>query len=174
MLLKSPFTYCPSCKLTDYQFDGIKKFVCNSCGFEYYHNTASAVAGFLEYEGKVVVIKRNRDPGKGMLDLPGGFCDPMESGEESLIREIKEELGIEPFDLKYLCSFPNKYHYKNNAYYTTDFFYTGKIDTYKFTLETEEVKSVQLIDPMQLEKQKFVFESMRKSIDFYQKKIKDS
>jgi ADP-ribose pyrophosphatase YjhB (NUDIX family) len=168
MSLKNPFKYCPSCQSENHSFDRIKKFICNNCGFEYYHNTASAVAAFLEYNGKVVVIERNRNPGKGMLDLPGGFSDPMESGEESLRREIKEELGIEPNGLTYLCSAPNKYQYKNNEYYTTDFFYTGKINTNNFTLEYEEIRSIKLIEPKDLDPDKFSFQSMKMAISIYQ------
>ncbi len=41
-----------------------------------------------------------------MLGCPGGFTDNDETIEESAIRECREELGLEPKHLEYLCSSP--------------------------------------------------------------------
>ncbi|MGL6052408.1 MAG: NUDIX hydrolase, partial [Aeromonas salmonicida] len=65
---------------------------------------------------------RGREPGKGLLDLPGGFVDPGESLEAALVRELKEELGL---DLgreapRYLGSFANVYPYDDVVYHTCD------------------------------------------------------
>jgi len=79
-----PFNYCPACGADDIVFDGTKKFSCRDCSFTYYHNVAAAVAAILEYNKKIILIQRAKEPGKGKLDLPGGFVDPKESIEEGI------------------------------------------------------------------------------------------
>lgn len=167
--MPSPFKYCPSCKSDQITFSDNKRFFCPACGFEYFHNTAAAVAAFLEFKGKVLVIERNREPGLGMLDLPGGFADPMESADEALFRELYEELRVKPVSIQYLCSFPNRYHYKKIDYNTLDLFFIAKLDSDNFTIEKEEIKNHRFVLPSELNPEDFSFASMKKAIRFYQK-----
>lgn len=54
------------------------------------------VAGFLERDGKVLLVKRPSHKKRGGLwEFPGGKIEEGESPEEALARELKEELGIE-------------------------------------------------------------------------------
>ncbi len=43
---------------------------------------------------KILLIKRNKEPWKGKLSLPGGFVEWGESVEEAAIREAREETGL--------------------------------------------------------------------------------
>ena len=45
-------------------------------------------------EGKVVLIKRGREPFKGMFALPGGIVEYGEAVEECVVREFEEETGL--------------------------------------------------------------------------------
>ena len=57
----------------------------------------SAVA-LIDPDGRVLLAQR--PPGKsmaGLWEFPGGKVDPGESPEAALIRELKEELGIDTF-----------------------------------------------------------------------------
>jgi ADP-ribose pyrophosphatase YjhB (NUDIX family) len=47
------------------------------------------------HEGKVLVVRRARDPEKGRFDLPGGFLKFKEDPVAAVKREVQEELGIE-------------------------------------------------------------------------------
>lgn len=51
---------------------------------------AAAVAGLIFNEkGQLLLTIRAKDPGKGLLDLPGGFVDMGENADQALRREIE-------------------------------------------------------------------------------------
>jgi 8-oxo-dGTP diphosphatase len=51
-------------------------------------------AAVIEREGKLLVARRIRGTHlAGCWEFPGGKCEPGESAEESLARELREELG---------------------------------------------------------------------------------
>jgi NAD+ diphosphatase len=145
-----PFNYCPACGSSEISFSDMKKLVCRDCSLTYYQNVAAAAGGILEYNNKIVLIKRVREPGKGRLDLPGGFVNPNESAEEALRREVKEELKIEVGELKYLGSYPNIYQYKGVVYHTCDLFFYSKIDALGPEFDRTEIEELILIDPLEI------------------------
>ena len=49
-------------------------------------------------KNEVLVAVRERDPGLGLLDAPGGFNDGAETTEHALAREMEEEVGLKPSD----------------------------------------------------------------------------
>ena len=88
--------------------------MCEDCKFQYYINNSAAVACLIfNSQGEVLLTRRAIDPNKGMLDLPGGFVEPLETAEEAVIREIKEELGLQITKMTYLVSFPNLYPFSD-------------------------------------------------------------
>jgi 8-oxo-dGTP diphosphatase len=54
--------------------------------------TADAI---ILYEGGFVLIRRGNEPFKGRLALPGGFVNKDETVEQAVIRETKEETGLD-------------------------------------------------------------------------------
>jgi 8-oxo-dGTP diphosphatase len=46
-------------------------------------------------DGKILLIKRNTRPFKGYWALPGGRMDPGEAIEQTVVREVKEETGLD-------------------------------------------------------------------------------
>jgi NADH pyrophosphatase NudC (nudix superfamily) len=124
LLQHTNFKYCPKCgsiELISIESNGMK---CTTCGYIYFHNTASAVAALIEIPAAgILLVKRNHEPQKGMLDVPGGFVNYGESLEFALRREVREELSIELPSIEYFGSFPNTYKYENVTYFTTDTFF---------------------------------------------------
>ncbi|QQS50464.1 MAG: NUDIX domain-containing protein [Bacteroidota bacterium] len=165
--IQKAFSYCPICQSNKLEFDQIKKYTCTACGWEFYQNTAAAVACIVEKNGKVLVVERNREPGKGMFDFPGGFVDPDETAEEAALRELKEELGIEPENLRYLGSAPNHYVYKGIEYTTCDLFFVCELKQPNLSLDISEIASVHWLSAEDLDGEKFAFESMRKALVLY-------
>ena len=137
------------------------------CGWEFYQNTAAAVAGIIVKDDKVLAVERNRDPGRNLLDFPGGFVDPMESAEDALRREIEEELHIELGELDYLCSAPNIYEYKGIEYSTCDVFFVAKIDVDISKVEKSEIAGYYWFDKSELDPERFAFISMKAAIKTY-------
>ncbi|MHC4207697.1 MAG: NUDIX hydrolase [Planctomycetota bacterium] len=162
-----PFNRCPACGSCDIVFENNKKFRCRDGSFTYFHNVAAAVGAILEYDGKVVLIKRAKEPGKGKLDLPGGFVDPKESAEDAVIRETKEEINIDIKELKYLGSFPNVYKYEDVLYHTCDLFFYCKIDALPTDFDRKEIEELILINPLEIPDDKIAFESVKRGLDVF-------
>ena len=60
---------------------------------KYTGKTATAIIPFPE--NKILLIKRNTIPFKGYWGLPGGRMDPGETIEQTVVREVKEETGLD-------------------------------------------------------------------------------
>ncbi len=60
---------------------------------KYTGKTATAIVPFPE--NKILLIKRNTIPFKGYWGLPGGRMDPGETIEQTVVREVKEETGLD-------------------------------------------------------------------------------
>lgn len=67
---------------------------CISCGQTSYLNPLPVVVALVPVAGGLVVVRRNIEPKKGTLTLPGGYVDLKESWQEGAVRELREETGI--------------------------------------------------------------------------------
>jgi 8-oxo-dGTP diphosphatase len=47
---------------------------------------------------QILLEKRKNSPGKGKWTVPGGLVDLGETAEQAVIREVKEETGLEVYD----------------------------------------------------------------------------
>ncbi|MDR0447734.1 MAG: NUDIX domain-containing protein [Treponema sp.] len=166
------FRYCPACASEKIRFEQCRVNCCPECGFTYYHNTAAATGCIIRTNEGLLFIIRGREPGKGKLDLPGGFVDPGEGAMDGMRREIIEELGIDykTGDFKLFASFPNKYFYKNISYNTCDlFFHLDVPDLTEKDLhpDSSEISAVRFIKTEELELEQIAFESVKKAICIY-------
>ena len=122
------FKYCPACGSQKFAISSEKSRRCEDCGFEFFLNPSAAVAAFiLNEQQELLVVRRAKEPGKGTLDLPGGFCDMGETVEEGMKREIKEETGLDVDVVKYLFSSPNVYQYSGLGVHTLDMDYLVRV-----------------------------------------------
>lgn len=115
------FAYCPNCGSRHFEIHNVKSKQCSDCGFTYYANPYSATAAIIvNDEGEMLAVRRGKEPAKGTLDLPGGFCDMDETVEEGMRREILEETGLKVAQMEYLFSSPNVYRYSDMDIHTLD------------------------------------------------------
>lgn len=73
----------------------------------------TVVAGVLERNGKILICRRRADqPHPLKWEFPGGKLESGESPETALVRELREELGIDseagPEIMRYEFSYPGK------------------------------------------------------------------
>ena len=122
------FSFCPKCGAKSFVEDTEKSKRCEACGFVYFMNpSASTVAVIVDERDRLLVVRRSKEPAKGTLDLPGGFCDCFETGEEGVRREVLEETGLEVIEARYLFSLPNMYRYSGLDIPTLDLFFLCKV-----------------------------------------------
>lgn len=85
---------------------------------------------FVNDQHEVLLAIRKYDPGKGNLDMPGGFCDGAETIEDGLVRELHEELGLRQNDfenLELLLTHIDPYDYQGETIQCLCSVYTGRL-----------------------------------------------
>ncbi|MGQ9647288.1 MAG: NAD(+) diphosphatase [Thermodesulfobacteriota bacterium] len=78
---------------------------CPSCGQLHFPRLAPAIIVLVE-RGCKLLLARSRHFLPGMYSVLAGFVEPGESLEEAVVREVKEEVGINIKDIKYFGSQP--------------------------------------------------------------------
>jgi 8-oxo-dGTP diphosphatase len=61
---------------------------------EYAPQARLAVSAVIFHEGRVLLVRRAKEPGKGLYSLPGGGLRLGETLAEAVCREVKEETGL--------------------------------------------------------------------------------
>jgi NAD+ diphosphatase len=89
--------FCRRCG-TRLQAKGAGAYLCEKGHHVYYKTYPAACALLVNSKNEVLMTVRAIEPDKGALDAAGGFCDPGETFEETLRRELHEELGLSPED----------------------------------------------------------------------------
>jgi ADP-ribose pyrophosphatase YjhB (NUDIX family) len=162
------FRFCPRCGAPrTARADGPDPFACESCAFLFYFNPAVAVAALVvRADGRGLFIRRARDPAKGRLALVGGFVDPGENAEGALVREVREEVGVEIDSLMFLSSSPNDYHYRGTTYPVVDLVFAGRTHQSE-ARALDGVASVEWRDPFDVPLDELAFPSMRDGVARY-------
>lgn len=69
--------------------------VCPACGYIVYLNPVIAAGVIAEREdGRIVLVLRGENPGRGLWGLPAGFMEIDETVESAATRECLEETGL--------------------------------------------------------------------------------
>ena len=169
------FCYCPVCGSKHFVEQTEKSKHCEECGFEYFLNPSSAVAAFiLNKQGELLVTRRKYEPGRGTLDLPGGFCDIGETIGEALIREIKEETNLTIKEKCYFCSLPNKYRYSEFDIPTLDAFFVCSVEDETLLKAADDVEEALWMPLSDVRTEQFGLRSIRQALhDFLQNRVEN-
>lgn len=159
------FQYCPICGSPHFEINNIKSKKCKDCGFSYYLNASSAtVALIVNEKDELLVVRRKNAPGKDMLDMPGGFVDMDETGEEAMAREVKEETGLEATEVSYQFSYPNTYLYSGFLVHTLDMFFKVKVKDLSHIEAMDDAAAYYWIPFSEIDIDKFAFDSIKKGL----------
>lgn len=166
--MQNVFKYCPNCKSGNTSFTNNHRFECNDCDFVYYHNVATAVAIIIQKDDKILFTRRNNDPMRGTLDLPGGFVDPDESAETACRRELFEELGLKSIkNLHYFSSEPNTYMFRGIQYRTCDIIYVTDLEDDELIVDAGEIQQIQWIPKNEVDLNEVGFYSIKRVLSRY-------
>ncbi len=158
------FRHCPRCG-QPHPHPGAEPFRCAACEFLFYFNPASAAGAILQgVDGRVLLVRRAKDPHKGKLTIPGGFIDMGEEAEAALRREIREEVGLTITRLDYLCSQPNQYHYQEVTYSVLDLFFFGQAPAQTAVAEPGEVAEICWLSLSEINLEEIAFTSVREAL----------
>lgn len=162
------FAFCPACGSRAFEINNVKSKKCRACGFIYYANPSSATAAFiLNEQGQLLVARRAFEPAKDTLDLPGGFVDMDETGEEAMRREIAEETGLVVDRVDYLFSIPNLYLYSGMTIHTLDMFYEVRVAADAQPQAADDAASLQWMDLKEINPLDFGLLSIRQAVTKY-------
>ena len=101
--------HCGRCGEITRSADGghIRQCVNESCGHRMFPRTDPAVITLVVHpDGDKILLGRQSRWPEGMYSVVAGFVEPGESLEECVMREIKEETGIETTNVYYVASQP--------------------------------------------------------------------
>ncbi len=96
--MSKDFRYCPICQsdLAEQNFHGEIRLACTlePRHFIHYDNPKPVVAAIIEYEGEVLLARNVKWP-PTWYALVTGFLEKNETPEDGVLREMKEELGLD-------------------------------------------------------------------------------
>jgi ADP-ribose pyrophosphatase YjhB (NUDIX family) len=90
--------YCPYCgkPVVQRYMEGRVRDFCMQCSHVFYENPLPVASSIMVNENReVLLVKRGKDPYKGMWCLPIGFAEADEEVQDAALRELREETGVE-------------------------------------------------------------------------------
>ncbi len=141
--------------------DDHERAVCTVCGTIHYENP-KVVAGCIPVMGdKILICKRDIEPGRGLWTLPAGYLESGESVQDGAVRETLEETGsrveiVSPFRLFNITVVSQIY-----------FMFVAQLKDENFgpTSESQEVK---LVSEEEIPWEDIAFEVIRQTLkDFF-------
>ncbi len=97
--------FCGACGEATQPRSTERSRVCPRCGLACFPRLAPAVIVAVE-RGEEILLARSAHFPPGFYSVPAGFVEPGESLEETVMREIYEETGIDVKDVQYFASQP--------------------------------------------------------------------
>lgn len=97
--------FCGRCGTPTERHASERARVCPRCGLQQYPRVSPAVITLIE-DGDRLLLARSPHFVKGVYSTLAGFVEPGESLEETVAREVREEVGVELKDIRYFGSQP--------------------------------------------------------------------
>jgi NAD+ diphosphatase len=163
MEVRQVFKYCPRCGSRGTADEHM--LACPKCGLHTYFNPKPVQSVILKNENdEYLFVVRAIDPRKGYLDFPGGFVEAGENFEQTTRRELKEELGIEVGELKYLSTTVDEYLYQDVNYQVSGVTYTGELPKDAKLVPADDVSGVEFYRLEEIPMERLAWPSMHEMI----------
>jgi len=159
--------FCPYCgeELGSKQVENKERHYCSDCDRVIWQNSKPAIAIGVKNEDKLLMIKRDIAPDKGMFSLPAGFIDRGERPEVSAVRELEEETRVKlnPDEIEL---FDTILIHRKDQQYTLVLVYKKELDRDLEPEKGSDADAVELWDRERFEQKKeHVREPYRKTVD---------
>jgi len=135
--------FCGRCGLQAVAHEVDRAMVCPACGIHSYPRLSPSIIT-LVHDGEQVLLARNHRFPDGMYSTLAGFVEPGESIEQTLRREVKEEVGVNVTNLEYMGSQP--WPFPNSLMLG----FLAQYDSGEIVLQEEEIADAQWFDCRQL------------------------
>lgn len=133
------FAYCPHCGTkTDQKEIGDEGLIpfCTECNIPLWDMfTTCIIAAVVNEEGEVALLRQNYLSAATYVCV-SGIMKIGESAEETVVREIKEEIGLDVIDLKFMKSYP----YEKKEMLMLGFKAVAKKAEFKLSQEVDAVR----------------------------------
>lgn len=142
-------------------------YKCKVCNYEHFvdpYPTTSVI--IINEKDEIMLVKRKFPPKKGFWDLPGGFVDIGETGEDGARREIKEELGLTLNEIYYLGALPDKYLFQGINLDTLTLSYYSKITNAVIKI-SDDITGYKFFNEKDIPYNKLAFKNLSVSIKKY-------
>src|SRR5689334_19758066 len=106
------FRFCPACaaplvdRVTVDDGGERARLACPSeaCGFVHWGNPTPAVGALVEHEGEIILARNKLWP-EGFFALVTGFLEAREDPRAAVVREVREELGLEVVEARVIGNY---------------------------------------------------------------------
>jgi len=138
-----PYKFCPQCAtpLVTAEVDGCPRLKCPACDFVHWNNPVPVVAAIVEHEGKVILTRSKGWPEK-WLGVVAGFLEKGETPEAGVLREVREELGLDGEIVSFVGHYP--FELRNQIIFAYHVFAEGEIEL------GEELESIKAVAPEEI------------------------
>lgn len=137
------YRFCPLCAAKLEPLAGGEdagRPACPTGHFVHYDNPAvTTMALIRDDRGRVLMLRRARDPFRGRWDFPGGFVDAGETPAEGIMREIAEEIRLTVEIEAVVGTYASRYGDGEDARHTVDVAFACRLTGGQLTLSDEHL-----------------------------------
>jgi mutator protein MutT len=128
MAMLHGWRFCPRCAGGLRAGDG--RVDCEECGYVVYASAApTACALVVDEQGRILLGRRSAEVEHGKWDLPGGFLEEGEHPVGALVRELREETGLEIEPLRFFGFWTDSYGAGPDARSTLNLYWVARMVT---------------------------------------------
>ncbi len=118
------YKFCSNCgNALPITRDAFAAQTCAQCGRTQYHNSRPCAGALIVRDGRVLLVKRAVEPYKDCWDIPGGFLEAGEHPLDGMMREVREETGLEVRVLGLLGAYIDRYVFQGEEFFTLSAYY---------------------------------------------------